>query len=165
MLSAKLQELMITVVKLDPSGAEKIRYSGEIVEYTPDKVVIEATWTLPTKELGYTRFEPGDRFIEYYYTDRWFNIFDIFQANGVRKGWYCNVTQPAQIDEQYIKQIDLFLDVWVNPTGEPLILDEDEFAVATTLNTIQRQGAQRGLQEILRMVEKHEEAFSGIVDS
>lgn len=151
---------IITVIKRDPAGREKTRYQGSVLERLPNGLVIQASWTLPTKDLGYTRFEPGDRFIEYYYTDRWFNIFDIASATGQRKGWYCNVTEPAKIQRESIEQIDLLLDVWVNPAGEILILDEDEFAEDTTLSAEQRIEAQRGLQAILSLQEKRQEMFS-----
>ncbi len=154
--------LMITVVKQNPRGVEKIHYQGKIVEQFADRVVIQAEWTLPTKELGYTRFEPGDRFTEYYYTDRWFNIFDIAGADGRRKGWYCNVAQPAVIFEDHIEQIDLLLDVWVTPDGKPLILDEDEFATDTTLSEEQREGARAGLQALLQLLATQQEAFSSL---
>ena len=86
---------MITVVKQNPRGEPKIQYQGEIFERLASGVIIQAYWSQATKKLGYTTFEPGDRFIEYYYTNRWYNIFDIADANGVRKGWYCNVAEPA----------------------------------------------------------------------
>src|SRR6267154_1527272 len=82
---------MITVVKQDPYGNAKAQYQGEIVRHLPQGIVIQAYWTRAAKDLGYTVFEPGDRFIEYYYTRRWFNIFAIENRNGTRKGWYCNI--------------------------------------------------------------------------
>jgi len=152
---------IVTVIKLDPQGNEKIRYQGTILERVPNGVIIEASWTLPARDLGYTSFEPGDRFTEYYYTDRWYNIFDIANPVGQRKGWYCNVTEPARILEDHIEQVDLFLDAWINPTGEILILDEDEFAEATLSNE-QRNRAHQGLQALLYMIEQRQEMFSEI---
>ena len=154
---------MITIIKQDPEGAEKIRYQGEVVERLPAGVVIQAAWTLPTKDLGYTRFEAGDSFTEYYYSDRWFNIFDILGIDGKRKGWYCNVAQPAVIFDDHIEQIDLFLDVWVDPQGQPLLLDENEFTDATTLTEEQRAGARAGLQAILQLLATRREVFSSLI--
>jgi len=151
---------MITVVKQDPHGVAILHYHGEIVQQLPTGVVIQAEWTQATKELGYTRFEPGDRFTEYYYSDRWFNIFAIAGANGKLKGWYCNITQPATIFNDRIEQIDLFLDVWVNPAGVPLLLDEDEFTSTTMLSAEQRNGARAGLQALLQLLAAKSEAFS-----
>ena len=155
---------MITIVKLDPLGAEKIRYTGEVISRSQYGVVVQAYWTMNERDLGYTCFEPGDRFIEFYYTDRWFNIFDIAPKEGPRKGWYCNITEPACIMDTIIEQVDLFLDVWVDPTGKTLILDEDEFTAATMLSTIQRLRAQQGLQTLLDMIEKRQEVFSSLAE-
>jgi protein associated with RNAse G/E len=151
---------MITVIKQDPAGKEITRYQGEIVRQTADETVIEAYWTRPAKDSGYTCFEPGDRFIEYYYANRWFNIFDIASPDGTRKGWYCNVAEPARIYDDHIEQIDLILDVWITPHGETLILDEDEFAVDTTLSQEQRNSAQKGLQALLALVAARVDVFA-----
>jgi protein associated with RNAse G/E len=153
---------MITIIKLDPTGAEKIRYHGELLERLHNRIVIEATWTLPGRDLSYTRFETGDQFVEYYYTDRWFNIFAIANREGIRKGWYCNIAEPANISTDTIAQIDLYLDVWINPTGEALLLDEDEFETSTTLSMQQRIGARQGLQTLLHMLAARQEAFANI---
>ena len=150
---------MITVVKLDPLGEIRIQYEGELVERMADGVVIQAYWKHAAKELGYALFEPGDRFTEYYFTDRWYNIFDIAQADGQRKGWYCNIAQPAAISEARIEQVDLLLDVWVNPQGETLILDEDEFEADGTLNAELREGALGGLQALLQLIAAQKEPF------
>ena len=136
---------MITVVKQNALGEAKVQYQGEVVERTPHKVIIQAYWSRATKNLAYTSFEPGDRFIEYYYTNKWFNIFDIASTAGERKGWYCNIAEPAVIFDDRIEQVDLLLDVWVSPKGETLILDEDEFASDNTLSKEQRKGGQARL--------------------
>lgn len=155
---------MITVVKQDPRGKAKLRYQGEIAESLPDKIIIQAIWTHPSRDLGYIQFEPGDCFTEYFYTDRWFNIFEITSAAGTRKGWYCNVTEPAVIFDHRVEQIDLILDVWVSPDGKALILDEDEFAADSTLSDEQRERARQGLQAILQLLETRQEMFSGITE-
>lgn len=155
---------MITVIKQNPLGETIIQYQGEIVAHLASGVIIEATWTSATYDLGYTRFETGDRFTEYFYTDRRFNIFAIATAAGQQKGWYCNIAEPAVIFDDRLEQIDLLLDVWVSPTGAVLILDEDEFAATTTLSAEQRRHAQHGLQALLQMIQTRQAPFSGLRD-
>ena len=155
---------MVTVVKLNPQGEEKTHYDGDIVEQDALHMVISARWTRKRHDLGYVVFEPGDRFTEYYYTQRWYNIFDIATENGTRKGWYCNVAEPAVIEPERIEQVDLLLDVWVDPDGTSLVLDEDEFAADTTLTGEQRSGAKEGLQTLLHMIANRQEVFSEIVN-
>ncbi|HKT21049.1 MAG TPA: DUF402 domain-containing protein, partial [Nitrososphaerales archaeon] len=112
-------------------------------------------------DLGCTRFEPGDRFIEYYYTDRWFDIQEIASADGRRKGWYCDIAEPAVIEQDQIRLVDLELDVWVSALGQPLLLDEDEFETGL-LSAAQRKAAQQGVQALLKMLAAREEAFSSL---
>jgi uncharacterized protein len=150
---------MVTVVKLNTPGEAIIQYEGEIVRHLENGVVIQAYWKQAAKDLGYVRFEPGDCFTEYYYSDRWYNIFDIADAAGQRKGWYCNIAQPASLFDGRIEQVDLLLDVWVDPRGVPLVLDEDEFEADNTLNAELRQAALDGLHELLEMIAAQREPF------
>ncbi|MBO0792501.1 MAG: DUF402 domain-containing protein [Ktedonobacteraceae bacterium] len=152
---------MITVFKLNIQHQVKMRYQAEVIERRPDGVILLAEWTLPARDFGYTRFEPGDRFTEYYYTDRWFDILEIASADGKLKGWYCDIAEPALIEDSQIRQVDLELDVWVSTEGKTLILDEDEFE-ASPLSEVQREGARRGLQALLKMLEAREDAFSSL---
>lgn len=151
---------MITVHKLNPQGEKTIQYQGEVLERLVDGIIIQASWNHSPKELGYVRFEPGDRFIEYYYAHRWFNIFEISDANNTRKGWYCNIAEPADIREDQILQKDLLLDVWVDPSGKPLVLDEDEFEADSMLDDKQRQGARQGLHDLLQIIANETAPFS-----
>src|SRR5690349_24409609 len=118
---------MITVNKLNPLGEKTIQYQGEVLDRLTDEIIIQAYWNHSPKDLGYVCFEPGDRFIEHYYVNHWFTIFEISDSSNERKGWYCNIAEPADIREDQILQKDLLLDVWVDPSGKPLVLDEDEF--------------------------------------
>ncbi|HLI08721.1 MAG TPA: DUF402 domain-containing protein [Ktedonobacteraceae bacterium] len=154
----------VTVVKLNPAGEEKVQYQGEVIREAPHEVVLLAYWKQAARDLGYTIFEPGDRFTEYYFSNHWFNIFDIANAQGKRKGWYCNIAEPAVITEHRIEQIDLLLDVWVDPAGNIKILDEDEFAADTSLSEQQREGARAGLQSLLQSIAVQDEPFHYSVD-
>jgi protein associated with RNAse G/E len=75
------------------------------------------------------RFEAGDIFIETYYADRWYNIFQIHGPDGRLKGWYCNITRPAVIGADTLDSEDLELDLVVAPDRAVVRLDdEDEYA-------------------------------------
>jgi hypothetical protein len=97
----------------------------------------------------------GDKFVEIYLTDRWYNIFEIYDRDDHRlKGWYCNVTMPCQFLDQQISYIDLALDLLVYPGGDQLVLDEDEFE-ALELNESQRSGALTALAELRHLFQSN----------
>ncbi len=121
----------LIIRKLDPTGQEAFRYPVErVLKRTETAITVEAIFTRYDRlELGYTTFERGDRFIEHFYSDRWYNVFEIRAVgDGHLRGWYCNIARPARITEHEITQVDLALDLWVAPDGAITVLDEDEFA-------------------------------------
>lgn len=137
------------IVKRDAAGVVQVVYAGELAERRGDRAVIHARWAHGARDLGYVIFAPSDRFTEYFYADQWFNIMRVGGADGALKGWYCNITRPATITDEAIIYDDLLLDVWVSADGVCLVLDEDEFTAAD-LDDALRQGARRGLAEVLR---------------
>lgn len=94
----------------------------------------------------------GDRFTEFYYLGRWFNVFHIADYNGRRKGWYCNIARPAQPDALGISFVDLYLDLFVHPNGRYTVLDEDELAAANLPAELKQQ-AYDGLKGLIALVE------------
>src|SRR5215471_3518998 len=105
----------VAVHKLNLRGEVVVSYDAEVAERRADGVRLEARWTRPALPLGYTTFEPGDRFIEWFYSERWYNIFEIHAADGSLKGWYCNIAEPASIAGDAVTCRDLLLDLWVGP--------------------------------------------------
>lgn len=102
-------------------------------------------------DLGYATFKRGDRFVEYFYTDRWYNVFTIYDRDdGAHKGWYCNICRPAQISKTAVRCDDLALDVWVDSDGRIVLLDEEEFA-ALDLSAPERELSHKAIGRIRQM--------------
>jgi hypothetical protein len=148
----------VVVQKLNSAGEVTVAYETELAERLPNGVRLHARWTRPPLELGYTTFETGDFFIEWFFTDRWYNIFEIHAASGELKGWYCNVAEPAAISAGLVACRDLLLDLWVGPQGEMQVLDEEEFALAD-LDPPLRIGALEALEALRRLVQERVAPF------
>jgi hypothetical protein len=151
----------ITVHKLDLHGEVVVRYDAELAERFADGARLQAKWTRPELALGYTRFAPGDVFVEWFYINRWYNIFEIRTPEGLLKGWYCNIAEPASISADVVASRDLLLDLWVDPHGEMQVLDEDEFASAA-LDDATRTHAQQALVELMAAVQDRQPPFHPI---
>ncbi|HWQ11167.1 MAG TPA: DUF402 domain-containing protein [Roseiflexaceae bacterium] len=118
----------ITVQLLKPGQRKTVTYTGELLRAAPGYALVRARWERERLDLGYVTFERGDVFLEHYYADRWYNVFELRSADGILKGWYCNVTRPAAISAAMIVSEDLALDLFVPPGRQGLLrLDEDEF--------------------------------------
>ena len=131
----------ITVIKLDHEGRETWRYVGQLIERSSRSVTIEAFFDRSDIEFHGMSLCFGDRFVETYYFDRWYNIFEVHDRdNDQLKGWYCNIGYPAEIRENTISYKDLALDLLVFPDGNQIVLDDDEFN-EINLNAIERSNA------------------------
>lgn len=117
----------VTVRKFFYDGTPSYVWTGRIVEQSAEGVVLEAFFAHDRRDLGYVVFERGDLFIEFYYFDRWYNVFQIYSARGELKGWYCNICKPIERVDHEIRFIDLALDLFAYPDGASLPLDVEEF--------------------------------------
>ena len=142
----------VTVRKLDHVGQEVISYTGEVLDRRDDLIVLHTSWNRKPMDLGFVVLEPGDRWTETFYAERWYNVFEIRAGDGHLKGWYCNVTRPARISPHEVAAEDLALDLWVAADGEMQVLDEDEFA-ELPLSPDERRVALRALDELRRQAE------------
>jgi predicted RNA-binding protein associated with RNAse of E/G family len=153
----------VTIRKLDHMGRQVIAYSGRVLERGPRTIVLRTEWDREPMDLGFVLLEPGDRWTEYFFADRWYNIFEIRASDGSLKGWYCNITRPAHIGPDEVKAEDLALDLWVTPGGDMQVLDEDEFA-ALSLSPTERETAQKALAELQTRVTRRLSPFSEVDD-
>jgi hypothetical protein len=152
----------IVVEKRDHRGEFLFRYSGMVVERTPTSVCLVATFGRDDVDAGYVVFRNGDTMTEWFFTDRWFNIFRLQNVHdGKLKGWYCNITRPAVISETLVYADDLALDVFITPQGAITVLDEDEFA-ALELNAEDAAGAQAAVEALRLLVIGRDGTFAEI---
>ncbi|MFD6182199.1 DUF402 domain-containing protein [Streptomyces goshikiensis] len=119
-------------VTLTKAGRTKIRYPAELLADTGDRVTVRAPWAAGgVRDFGFVRFEPGDVFTEHFWRSRWYAIKEVRTAEGVLKGWYCDITRPTVVAEDGILVEDLDLDLWVSADGATVLrLDEDEFTAS-----------------------------------
>lgn len=134
--------------KKNLAGDVVYEYEGEEIRRDANSIVLEARFTREDMPYMDIVLKKDDRFVEYYYTDRWYNIFAIYDRDdGAHKGWYCNIGKPAVIEDGVVSYVDLALDLWVSADGKQTVLDEDEFE-ALNLTDGLREGALTGLSEL-----------------
>jgi len=144
----------ITVVKLNHKRREVWCYEGHIITRKPGLILLEAVFNRPDLKLHYVTLRTGDIFQELYYTNRWYNIYQVQDKRDRHvKYWYCNVARPAHFTVNQIRYIDLALDLLVFPDGRCLELDWDEFN-NLDLTRITRQKAIEGLNQLNQIAKK-----------
>jgi predicted RNA-binding protein associated with RNAse of E/G family len=145
----------LAVIKRDPQGRQTWRYEGHVLERSGTRLVLEAFFDRDDFPYMGTTLKRGDRFVETYFSDRWYNIFEIYDRDDHKlKGIYCNITTPARFPEERVEYEDLFLDVWVDLEGHQTVLDRDEFDAAE-LDDATRQAALQALEELQEYLREH----------
>ncbi len=154
--------MTITVIKNDHTGREVWRYTGRVLARGVTWVQLEAFFNRPDRRTPYHTFRQGDRFVEWFYSDRWYNMFEMHDVDDDHlTGWYCNITRPALLRPDTVTADDLALDVFVAPDGAITVLDEDEFA-ALPLDDATRARARRALADLQRRIVSRQPPFDAI---
>ena len=144
-----MNENSLFIIKMNAQREETWRYPATILSQDQNSVLIEAFFNRSDLPFHGITMRENDRFIERYFTDRWYNIFEIHDRDDDHlKAWYCNVTTPAVLEPGKLSYVDLALDLLVYPNGRYLILDEDEFE-ALHLSPYERQKALSALSDLV----------------
>jgi len=138
----------ISLIKKNVYGQPTYRYHARLVEQRDSALILEAHFDRDDINLHGLLLGRGDRFVETWYTDRWYNIFEIHAREDDHiRGWYCNIGLPAEVEGSTISYVDLALDLLVFPDGRQIVLDEDEF-YALDLSPDTRRQALESLQNL-----------------
>ncbi len=138
----------IKVLKCNLDGKVTWQYEGRVLEHEPNKIVLEAFFNRPDLPFMEVVFKQNDRFVERFYNDRWYNIFEIHDRDVDKlKGWYCNVGRPAVFSDETVSYVDLALDLWVSANRKQTVLDQDEFETLK-LDREDREKANQALTEL-----------------
>jgi len=148
-----MQELV--VIKKNLAGEETWRYNGTILQRTSYGILLAAFFDRDDLAFHGILIGKGDRFVEAYFSQRWYNIYEIHdRVDGKTKGYYCNVTTPAVFSNGQVEYVDLALDLLVYPDGRSLLLDEDEF-LALEIGENEAARARQAVDELRTLFAKH----------
>ncbi len=142
-----------TVYKLDHTGREKLHYPAELLTRDAEHghIAVSAIFALDSADAGTFELRKGDRMVEHFFGNRYYNVFEVSSSDGTLKGYYCNITRPAVVTDTEIRADDLALDISVNPAGEHMILDADEFD-ALPLPDHERTRALSAVETLLELI-------------
>jgi protein associated with RNAse G/E len=147
--------MKITILKKNLAGEVTWQYEGRVIRYEPNAVILEALFNRADMPFVDVILKQNDRFVEMFYTDRWYNIFEIYDRDDGRlKGWYCNIGKPAVLEDGVVSYVDLALDLWVSADGKQTVLDEDEFS-ELELDDDTRRNALAGLDDLMQSLKNN----------
>jgi uncharacterized protein len=105
----------------------------------------------------------GTHSLEYYWLDRWYNVFRFAQSDGKVRNYYCNVNVPPTFDGETLSYVDLDLDILVDPDFSYRILDVEDFernAEHYDYPLEVQTKARQAVDELVRIIEARAFPFS-----
>lgn len=153
----------ITVRVLKYDGNEYRRWSATIARREGQMIVLDAEFADEVRHHLLGNISRGTRTIEYYWLDRWYNIFRFLESDGATKLYYCNVNMRPEISRGILSYIDLDLDILVQPDFSYQVLDLEEFEANAVrygyTDQVKRQ-THKALAELISMIETRQFPFA-----
>jgi uncharacterized protein len=158
---SKQQAVEVRVRKFD--GAEHRRWPAILTKRDGSLLVLDAVFneTIEHDLLG--TIASGTISTEYYWLDRWYNVFRFGDRTGTFQNFYCNVSVPPAFDGRVLSYIDLDIDVLVKPDFSYQVLDLEDFeenAGRYDYPLAVRENAHAALAELIRLIDTRSFPFA-----
>ncbi len=147
-------EILVSVRKYD--GREHRRWRARIGKREDSLLILDAVFEEEIEHDLLGTIALGTVSTEYYWLDRWYNVFRFSDSTGKLKNFYCNVNQPPSFNGHVLSYIDLDIDVLVAPDLTYKILDLDDFEAnaRTYAYPVDVQANAHGaLEELITLIE------------
>lgn len=147
-------DVVVHVLKYD--GREHRRWPARIAKIEGPLLVLDAVFEDEIEHDLLGTISSGTISTEYYWLDRWYNVFRFSDPDRGLKNYYCNVNQPPSFDGRVLSYIDLDIDVLVAPDLTYKILDVEDFEENARLYAYPEEvqaNARRAVDELTALIE------------
>lgn len=120
-----MKEVTINSRKYD--GSIHKSWKAELIEQKDDLLLFLGKFDQTVKHPDLGTIKRGTISYEYYWLNRWYNIFRFHEPNGDFRNYYCNINMPPTFKENTLDYVDLDIDILINKDMEYKVLDEKEF--------------------------------------
>jgi protein associated with RNAse G/E len=155
----------VTVCAYKYDGTEHRRWRAEISLQRDSLIVLDAKFDEEIQHPLLGTIAPETLSTEYYWLDRWYNIFRFVEPAGELRNYYCNVNLPPVFHKNVLSYVDLDIDILVEPDFSYTILDEDEFvhnSVRFNYPTEVRRRSQEALEQLVALIETRDFPFNAL---
>ena len=153
-------QLTVRVLKYD--GTEYRRWTARRSCRQGSLLVLDAEFEYDVHHDLLGAIQSGTRTIEYYWLNRWYNIFRFMKDDDATRLYYCNINMPPSLRDNVLTYIDLDIDILVQPDFSYQVLDLDEFeenARRYSYSEEVKSKAQAAVDELVSMIARHQFPF------
>jgi protein associated with RNAse G/E len=156
-----LEPIVVQTYKFD--GVEHRRWRARVVKYERPLLILEAAFEEDIQHDLLGTIAGGTLSTEYYWLNRWYNVFRFCEPDQKLKSFYCNINLPPTFDGEVLSYVDLDIDVLVQPDFSYQVLDLEDFEKHSELYSYTREvreKAQQALGELIHLIEAREFPFT-----
>jgi len=119
------QQVTINSRKYDLSVRRS--WTCELVEQREPLLVFLGEFEHDVAHPGLGEIKRGTLSYEYYWLDRWYNVFRFHEPDGLFRNYYCNINMPPTFENGILDYVDLDIDIllWKDFTYE--VVDQADF--------------------------------------
>ncbi len=147
---------MITVNSRKFDGTIRRSWQCEFVERRDSLLVFVGEFDADIQHTDLGLIKKGTISYEYFWLDRWYNIFRFHEPAGELRNFYGNIAMPPKFENGILDYVDLDIDVLISPDFTPTILDRDEYernAVTFGYAAEVKANVEGALKELLEVFE------------
>ena len=159
---AQRENTSITVRVLKHDGNEHRRWQAQLAHQEGQQIVLNAEFDVDVSHEILGEIKRSTKTVEYYWLDRWYNVFRFLKDDGSTRLWYCNINTPPRFEGGTLSYIDLDIDVLVQPDFSFQVLDEDEFETNAHVygySDEEKTQAQFAVKQLTTMIEQRHFPF------
>lgn len=154
------QEITINSLKYD--GYIRRSWRCKFVESRGDLLIFVGEFEEEVDHPHLGNIKHGTISYEYYWLNRWYNVFRFHEPDGTIRNYYCNINMPPKFENGVLEYIDLDIDVlvWNDFSFETLDMEEfEENAAKFGYPEEVRVNAQNALEELMALIKGREFPF------
>ena len=156
----------VTVRVFKHDGAEYRRWNATLSRWEEDLIVLDGEFDADVSHELLGEIKRSTKTVEYYWLDRWYNVFRFLGDDGSTRLWYCNINTPPNFEGDALTYVDLDIDILVQLDLSFQVLDEDEFEMNAKLygySDEEKSHAAVAVKELVMMIEQRH--FPFLLDS
>jgi protein associated with RNAse G/E len=153
---------MISVRAYKYDGSQHRTWDADLIRHEGNLLVLDAKFATEVHHDILGTISRGTLSLEYYWLDRWYNVFRFSQPSGELRNYYCNINVPPTFDGSVLSYVDLDIDILVQENFSYSILDLDEFQRNAELYRYPEQvrhNVQLASQQLVELIEKRSFPF------
>lgn len=122
-----MERPIITIISRSYDGSVRKTWPAELLSNDGELLMAKGIFDIEIEHARLNVIRRGTISYEYFWTDRWYNVFRFHEPDGTFRNYYCNISMPPIVRGSVLDYVDLDIDIVVDGQGCRTILDEDEF--------------------------------------